>query len=414
MSLIIIYELVARHVFSESPSFVRQIITDPSDDWFVLKPRENFTTVNTIDGGSSNVTIGKTTTECTSEKYRFPDISAVSYFSDGKTLNATLWLYYPFIEPAKNATAWLSPPIKDVPWYRIVYAMSIGIHSVYDIEGSDYQIKELWYIYDNRWSKIVEEMSSTNETKIVDQRQIYTHFSEREKRHIDISMDLGTATSPNRYSVLFYTMYVFIKDGHLCGISDISNRVYIPPSEFQISTSPQDVILRPGEEKIVELQIKSNTNIKSQAFLSTNQTDEIELNFSPNVISIPSNGLATSRLHLKVSENVNASDYTLPIFANMSIPTESKIRGSNVSTDIMKNSISANITEYSNLTFTILPPYTLGEQLNNFTNTYIAPISGIWTFLAGVAAVIAPLIIRLYSKKQNKNKKLSDWLNPRK
>ena len=38
MSLIVIYELGARNVFSESPSFVRQIITDPSDDWFVLKP----------------------------------------------------------------------------------------------------------------------------------------------------------------------------------------------------------------------------------------------------------------------------------------------------------------------------------------------------------------------------------------
>jgi hypothetical protein len=67
-----------------------------------------------------------------------------------------------------------------------------------------------------------------------------------------------------------------------------------------------------------------------------------------------------------------------------------------------------NIIESSNLTLTVLPPYTDAEKLSNFTNTWITPIQGIWTFLAGVGAVIAPLIINLYRKKQNKKKKQND------
>jgi hypothetical protein len=35
----------------------------------------------------------------------------------------------------------------------------------------------------------------------------------------------------------------------------------------------------------------------------------------------------------------------------------------------------------------MLPPYTTPELLTNFTETWITPISGIWTFIAGVGTV---------------------------
>ena len=53
----------------------------------------------------------------------------------------------------------------------------------------------------------------------------------------------------------------------------------------------------------------------------------------------------------------------------------------------------------SNLTLTVLPPYTPGELVNNFVNTWITPISGMWSFFAGVAAVLTPAIIKFYRKK---------------
>jgi hypothetical protein len=39
-----------------------------------------------------------------------------------------------------------------------------------------------------------------------------------------------------------------------------------------------------------------------------------------------------------------------------------------------------------------------------FVNTWITPITGVWTFLAGVGAVIAPLIISIYRKRKQDKK----------
>ena len=76
----------------------------------------------------------------------------------------------------------------------------------------------------------------------------------------------------------------------------------------------------------------------------------------------------------------------------------------------MKNSLSANVTERSNLTITLLPALTVSEHLNNIYSAWISPISGISTFLLGVGAVIVPVFIRKYNKKRNKDKdkKVSD------
>ena len=158
--------------------------------------------------------------------------------------------------------------------------MSIGIHSAYDIEGSDYQVRYLWDIYDKNWTRVVDEMSTTNQRKVLDQKHNYTGFSHGENGYIDLSLDLGSVTFPKQYNVLFYTMYVFIKDGHLCGISDISNRVYIPPPEYIVSASPNPIELRVGEEEITELQVNAKTNLKSYALLSTSDIDGIKANFS--------------------------------------------------------------------------------------------------------------------------------------
>jgi hypothetical protein len=49
-----------------------------------------------------------------------------------------------------------------------------------------------------------------------------------------------------------------------------------------------------------------------------------------------------------------------------------------------------------------LPPYTEQEHLNNIVNSWISPLSSLWTFLAGIGAIIVPLIIRFYSKKSKK------------
>ena len=74
--------------------------------------------------------------------------------------------------------------------------------------------------------------------------------------------------------------------GYLCRLLDISNRVYIPPPEFKIKTLPSAVILKPGDEKNVEVNIKSDTRFESQILLTTIQPKGLILTFTPNKTSI--------------------------------------------------------------------------------------------------------------------------------
>lgn len=59
-------------------------------------------------------------------------------------------------------------------------------------------------------------------------------------------------------------------------------------------------------------------------------------------------------------------------------------------------------------TITILPPFSLGERVNNMYTTWISPINGIWTFLVGLAAVITPLILRKKRKEQKQQEENKD------
>jgi hypothetical protein len=83
----------------------------------------------------------------------------------------------------------------------------------------------------------------------------------------------------------------------------------------------------------------------------------VTLNVVPIRTSLSSYGLATSLMHINASENAKSHPYTLPILVNMSIPIEAKTRRSVTTGEIAFNPVSANISESSNLTVTVLPPF---------------------------------------------------------
>ncbi len=212
---------------------------------------------------------------------------------------------------------------------------------------------------------------------------------------------------PQQYRAVFYITDYFVKNHHFCRLIDTTNWVIIPPPEFIISTTPGSVVLRPGEEKDVGLTIKGNTQLPSEALLTDSNTNDnnysnsggIALTFIPNKVSIPSSSGSTSTLHIKALDNSRTVSYTLPILANISFPTKITNRGG----EVFSNSKSVSLTQTSNLTLTVLPSYTTQELFTMFVNTWITPITGVWTFLAGVGAVVAPLIIRIYRKRHKKN-----------
>jgi hypothetical protein len=96
----VIYDASADN--NNSPSFVKQEILDTPNDWQFWRQSSNTIPMKTHDSHIIQVESAKNISECKIGNGEFvsPDIGSASYISNGKTLNATVWLTSPFKEPS--------------------------------------------------------------------------------------------------------------------------------------------------------------------------------------------------------------------------------------------------------------------------------------------------------------------------
>jgi hypothetical protein len=298
----------------------------------------------------------------------------------------------------------------DIPsWHETTFTMAIGIDSVHREGITDYRVmvarNPINHDRNNNnnnnnnnsiinstnnsnrnnttslWTKKVLEVSAYDKERVLEEENNYTGFYDTEgDPYILFSFDLGKVNYPQQYKAVFYITDLFIKNHRLCRLLDTTNWVIIPPPDFTITTNPSSLLLRPGEEKNVELIIKGNTRLESSAFFSVDSNYDnkynkfADLQFIPNTISIPAGGgagaVGTSILDVKVLGNTKAATYTFPIIANISFPTSITNRGG----ETFNNTKSVSLLQTSNLTLTVLSSYTPEEHLNNFVNAWITPI----------------------------------------
>ena len=346
---------------ASSPAFVRQEISDGNDDWWD-HVQEKFTT-----------------------GYNFSNLAAVSYLSDGKFLNATIFLTSKFVEK----------PIGYVP----VYGMMINADSNEDTgwEGYDYFMKVAWDNNAEIWTYTLEEWSTVQIPRILDRDYNYTEFFDNtgNNNYVHLSLDLEKLNLPKRYVVVFFIDYVFEKQ-HLYGISDYSNWIRIPPPEFSLTTVPSELTLRQREEEIVEVRLNSSTPIfGAHLVLYTQKVNGLESSVIPKERDIQSDGMITSDLHIQASQKAEAKPYTLQIFANISFPSQF------ISKEEQLKTISENVTKSFNLPITLLPSLTFEEEFSAFWNTYGGALSLVG---GGFAAGFAAIVLDKLRKKNGKAK----------
>jgi hypothetical protein len=303
-------------------------------------------------------------------------------------------------------------------WHETDFTMALAIDSAQHAGVTDYRVVLSRNVINSSnndsnnnllnptwaWTKNVTEVSAYDNSRVLELNKNYTAFYDKNKPYILFSFDLQKINFPQQYRAVFYITDYSILKHRFCRLIDTTNWVIIPPPEFTMSTSPGSVELRPGQEKDVKLMIKGNTQLPSEVLLTDLKNNgydkDIRLNFIPNKVSlVPPSNAGTSTIHVKALDNSVPTSHTLPIIANISFPTKITNRGG----EVFSNSKSISLAQASNLTLSVLPQYTPGELLNSFVGTWITPITGLWTFLAGVGTVIAPLVISLYRKKQKKN-----------
>ncbi len=363
-----------------SPSFPNQEIIDPKLDWINMNTREL-----TKDGDRST------------------DIESIDYHSDRKTLNAILWLYFPF-KPTP------SPLYEDVN-----YGMYINsdFNDNTGFGGIDYKVEISWNNQGKNWTKVVEKWSHFGGIKVLDNKTIpYTDFAAREGtggRYVSLTADLDALLSPQKYKVVFYGEFKKKDDGILK--IDFTRMVAIPPLELSIATTPNSVELRKGETKTIEVKVSTAQGYEPIVNLSaTSQSDDIFLDFTQNNTSlvptselrIPSYGVATIPLTITSAEDAAIGPKTLFIFANSSFPPEELITARSPATNFLPSSVRPveNIFTDSTLLLTLQEPLTPVDYIGEFWSKVGAPIS----FVTGILAGSIPWIFTRFKNIRKRSK----------
>ena len=376
-------------VTATSPSFVRQEIADPLNDWDLITEPQLYSW-KTQDSNTTKVTVAKNISDCIPEGTALPpDMAAISYTSNGDIPSTTIWL---------------TSPLEELPLQKFGYTLSMDVRSVYDA-GTDYYVTISKDPFINKWNLTINEGSSTIDEKKLIYHTDYTNSIQYGQKYITIPINLSYMNFPDQYKIIVTSWDQFLSKELFCYLIDAScTWIHIPPPQYTISTEPSSIALRQGEQTKVELKIKSGANLKSSIFLSSKTTAGIQLDARPNKIYLPPNDSAISILEIKALNDADARVYTIPLEINISYPTSGRILGS---TESVSNPVSKNITENSNLVIQVLPALTLGDYLRKSAEEFASPIGQIYATLVAIIGgitTVSTLIIKRISKKPSQKK----------
>lgn len=370
-------------VFAASPAFNRQEITDDFHDGIHLNIMGQSQTKDDYIGILDEST----------------DIQKITYFSNGTVLTATLWLASGFEEkPSANRSN-----------VAVIYGILIDADYNQETgkEGVDYQIEIQWSNETQTWNKGIIEYSSPVHNRTYDIEENYTGFYKNDEKYVLVSLNLDEILSPNPYKAMFYAGYIYNNSDMKI---DLSTWVDISPPVYSISTLPDPVIVRQGEQKIIGAQLKSTTGFVPDVieFMPVENYSSIELEFIRDNLNKSSYGIEPAPFKIVVPTNAQVGQYIIPIRANIStgstFPYYKFIEISNVnlpsnSTEILTKGHKIAL---ANLTISVVEPLSIEEQLKDFWSVYGGPIN---LTLAGLAGGLSTYLIdSLKSRKKKESK----------
>ena len=376
------------NALADSPSFSRQEAGDNKRDGI------NINGVAGVQG---------------SDDYKDPldnstDIWKITYLSDGKNLNATVWLGGNFSEnPASNGAK------------AAVYGMLLDIDSnpKTGFQGVDYQLEVQWMNSSKMWNMFLGEYPSVDNPvsknpadylKILDIKQNYTGFvADDNKPYVTLSLPLKDVAFPTKFKAMYYAIVIYDYSNM---IVDLGSWIDIPPPDVAVSTLPNPVVIRQGEQEDIAVQLKSNGAFISNVvnFLPMENYSKIDIepkNLDQVDSASPLSNSGLTIFKIKASSDAEIGEYTIPILANIStgavFPSQF-VRLSNFSFSIPTK---GNIVRVANFTILVTEPLTAQEQVKEFWNAYGGIVSLIG---AGFGGAFASYVLdRVKNRKNGSN-----------
>jgi hypothetical protein len=379
------------NVQADSPSFSRQEVGDDERDGININGLAGTQRVDDYKDLLDNST----------------DILKITYLSDAKNLNASLWLGGNFTqEPAaKGAQA-------------VVYGMLLDIDSNprTGFQGVDYQLEVQWTNSSKIWNMFLGEYPSVDDAslkdpadylKILEIKENYTDFFVDNKPYVTLSLPLEDLAFPSKFKAMYYGIVIYNSSNI---VVDLGSWIDIPPTDLAISTLPNPVIIRQGEQKNVAVQLKSNDGVVSDvaSFLPIENYSKIDiqsnsmdtLDGNDDEPQSPSSNMGPTTFITKVASDAEIGEYTIPVLVNMStgsiFPSEF-LRLSNFSFSVPTK---GNILTVANLTMTVTEPVTAQEHVKEFWSAYGGIISLVG---AGFGGGLASYVLDRVKNRKNNN-----------
>lgn len=292
------------------------------------------------------------------------DILSTTYYSNGKTLNGSIWLSDPIYDKRHD----------DYLHGNLTYTMNIWRE---DEHGPivDY-IVTIYPELDGTWTKKVQTFEPDvsylgitipeTASRILESIDNYSNFYENEQRYIDISIDLETIGLSDEYFVRFYVDAVN-KNGTV--LHDEVGGEHAPPKKaLTVFDWPDELQVRAGEDEIAAI-IRINTtdlyDTEKVNLTDANITDDIILEFEPQTVNLPLNGITNTKMTIKAEKDAY-KDKGNPILLNQTV------NGSGM------NELGDPVNYAETFALEILPPFSRAEQIGNILRnnplTYLIPL----------------------------------------
>src|SRR6478672_13254179 len=206
--MLLISSSLINKIFAASSAFDQVLVSDKnignhSNDW-----------VQTYGNDSTHLRSG------------YANIHAVDYSSDGKTLEATLWL----ASNSKNASIY-NQPLKKIKYGMLIAIVSLPQNSGYNGANYDFYIEAV----NGKWSQYLYLLSSTGTRSLVYSKINYTESfggTTIGPGHVQLQLNLNSLDYPTAYGLSFYTAESFKSNE----VRDFTRWVVVPPANLHIVT----------------------------------------------------------------------------------------------------------------------------------------------------------------------------------
>src|SRR5919198_3584922 len=371
-----------KEAVASSPAFELQEITNENRQW-----------VQTYGNSDANL------------KSNYTDIQAVNYISDGKNLNATMWLAAGF----KNSSA--SPPVYNQPFRKITYGMLIDADSntKTGYNGDDYDVYV--EVAEGKSSGYLYQLSSTGGYRLLESEVNRTESFDPDtlRGSVALQLDLGFINYPSKYDLLFYTAESYKSNE----VRQFTSWVNNPPPSLEITTSPSNIMIRQGQEQIIPARIKSTTGFSNDVInitlASNNNNYDIASGFNSNDLHVAIERNQPPLFKIVVPRQTPLGIYTVPLIVTIrepSIATQTKPISTNATRGLVDPEFELSkkyptvgyLTKPVNFTVTVIAPMTISEQFKEFWGTYGQFIG---LFAGGFVGAYAKVIFDKRKKKQD-------------